>query len=182
MRRLFFTVGEPRHALFVSDNVHTPVDPVRLAREHKCIEGRLDLRRLPRLADVLFDASGEVSYRVQGRTTAAGHPALHVDLHAELTLICQRCLEPMDVSIDSQRELVLSADADPFVPDEDEDDDTDVIPVAEAGDLEDLLEQELVLTLPMVPHHAGECPASPRGADAGGRVSPFSVLAGHKRH
>jgi uncharacterized protein len=170
------------HAPFVSDNVHTPVDPVKLAREHECVEGQLDLNLLPRLADMLSGGPGEVSYRVQGWTTPTGQPALHVKLWGELTLRCQRCLEPMSVKVDAQRDLVFAADADPFVPDEDEDDNTDVIPLAEVGDLQDLLEQELVLSLPMVPHHEGACPAPLAGAGMGARASPFAVLAGNKRH
>jgi len=165
----------------VSDNVHTPVDANRLARERSYIEGRLDLSRLLRLADLLVDDSGEVSYRVQGTTTETGHPALRLDLHAKLTLVCQRCLEPVDVSIDTRRELVLAENGNAFDPDDGEDDDTDVIPAAEATHLEDLLEQELVLSLPMVPQHdEGRCPVLLKREQPDGRVSPFSVLQGRK--
>jgi len=162
MRRLFFTAGERDRGVLVSDHVPTPIHVLRVARERSRVEGRLHVNALGRLADLLFDRSGEIAYAAEGFTTAEGLPALRLQLHGELPLVCQRCLERLALTIDVHRNLVLARDDQALGPSE-EDEDTDVIAPEEAGDLTDLLEQELLLSLPMIPRHAeGHCPVPPR--------------------
>jgi len=142
----------------VSGHVPPPITVLRVARERLRVEGRLEVSALRRLADLLFDRSGEIAYAAEGFTAAEGYPALRLQLHGELPLVCQRCLERLALTVDIHRNLVLARDGQALGPDE-EDQDTDVIAPEEAGDLTDLLEQELLLSLPMIPRHAeGQCP------------------------
>jgi uncharacterized metal-binding protein YceD (DUF177 family) len=82
------------------------VDPARLAREESRLSGALTLAQLPRLADVLFDHTGSVSYAVEGYVTGNGQPALHIGLAADLALRCQRCLERLPLHLEVERDLV----------------------------------------------------------------------------
>ncbi len=157
------------------------VDPARLAREESCLTGALALDQLPRLADVLFDHTGSVSYRVEGYTTGNGQPALHIGLAADLALRCQRCLERLPLHLDVERDLVLVANANEVDPGDDEDDDIDAIPRVAALDLLELIEEEIVLSLPMAPRHPDDgCTAQTVAGEVGKSDSPFSALAGLK--
>jgi len=157
------------------------IDPARFAREESRVTGVLTLDQLPRLADILFDHEGSVSYEVAGYTTGNGQPALHIRLQANLGLCCQRCLERLPLQLDSERDVVLVAGAGEVAADDEEDDDIDTIPGVASLDLLDLIEQEVVLSLPMAPRHAENgCAAQPSAAVVAAADSPFSALAGLK--
>lgn len=158
------------------------IEPARFARERSHVTGVLALTQLPRLADVLFDHEGGVRYNVEGYTTAKGQPALHISLAADLGACCQRCLDRLPLHLDVERDIVLLAEVRALDQADDDDDDTDAIPHTTTLDLLDLIEEEVVLSLPMVPRHPDDgCSAQP-AAEPGKPDSPFSVLAGLKTH
>lgn len=173
---------ERREVKFMVMHVAPPiVDPARFAREQSRLTGTLTLAQLPRLADVLFDHAGSVSYEVAGYTRGNGQPALHIALAADLALRCQRCLERLALHLDVERDLVLVANASAVDPGDDEDDDIDTIPRVAALDLLQLIEEEMVLSLPMAARHPEDgCTAQPAASEVGKSASPFSALAGLK--
>jgi len=143
--------------------------------------GVLAVAQLPRLAELLFDREGAVNYVVQGDTSAKGEPVLHIHLTADLAVSCQRCLERLPLHLEIKRDLVVVAEAVGFDPLE-EDDDTDAIPSAGSLDLHDLVEQEIVLSVPMAPRHPENgCDIQPGAVKIGEPASPFSTLARLKR-
>jgi uncharacterized protein len=157
------------------------IDPVRFARANSRAAGMLALTQLRRLDDLLFDREGAVHYTVEGYTSAKGQPALRISLTADLALRCQRCLERLPLHLDVQRDVVLVTEAADLDPLDDEDDDTDTIVSAGSLDLHDLLEQEIILSVPMVPRHPEDaCSAQPAAARIGETSSPLSALAGLK--
>jgi uncharacterized protein len=146
------------------------------------VTGVLAVAQLPRLADLLLDREGAVNYAVQGDTSVKGEPVLHIHLTADLAVSCQRCLERLLLHLDIKRDLVLVAEAVGFDPLEDEEDDADAIPSAGSLDLHDLLEQEIVLSVPMAPRHPeNACDIQPGAVKIGEPASPFSPLARLKR-
>jgi uncharacterized protein len=158
------------------------IDPARFAREKARVTGVLAVAQLPRLADLLFGREGVVSYAVEGDTSAKGQPVLRIHLTADLAVSCQRCLERLPLHLDLRRDLVLVAAVADLDPLEDEDDGTDAIANAGALDLHDLLEQEIVLSVPMAPRHPEDaCGIQPGAARSGEAASPFSALARLKR-
>ena len=158
------------------------IEPARFARDQSLVTGALALTRLPRLAEILFDHEGSVRYSVEGYRTARGEPALHMSLTADLGARCQRCLERIPLHLDIARDIILLAQVRALEQADDDDEDTDAIPHTNTLDLLDLIEEEVVLSLPMVPRHPDEgCSARP-AAPSGERDSPFSVLAGLKTH
>lgn len=158
------------------------VDPVRFAREGSSVAGNLPLSGLPRLKDLLFDREGAVSYAVQGYLSAKGQPVLRVSVNADLAVPCQRCLEELRLRVDTRREVVLLACAIDEDATEGEGDDIDFMPCTSSLDLHDLVEQEVVLSLPMAPRHAeAACRLQPGATTTGEHSSPFSQLAGLKK-
>jgi uncharacterized protein len=175
------------------------LDPRRLdvaafAAARAGIEGEWPADRLKRLASAtLAPADGasqpSIAWRAHGeRDVLAGAGAqasLAIGADTEVTLECQRCLQPMRLPLHAERRIffVDGEDAAAALDAEAED---DVLALTPALDLVELIEDELLLALPLVPRHE-LCPEPlPRAfveddpaidpAD-----NPFAVLAALKR-
>lgn len=160
-----------------------PVDVFELAARGERIAGEIELARMPRLARSLLSTDGTLHYEVRGLVDADGHPAADLTLRGRLMLECQRCNSPLELVLDrgarfrfvhSEPEL----DALPL-----EDDEADVIVGSHAMDLTGWVEDEAILSLPLVPRHENCNPADgnlDRVELTSERRSPFAVLAALK--
>ena len=103
---------------------------------------------------------------------------LQLEVSGTISLSCQRCLGaiPFDLDVDSLLELVPEGEE--MSQDELEDDTRDFLPVARELNVAELVEDEILLALPVAPRHE-KC-SLPGAADAGERENPFAVLAGLK--
>ena len=91
----------------------------------------------------------------------AGGPGqiwLHLSVHANFPMECQRCLTPVDVPLDVERSFRFVAD-EATAEALDEECDEDLLALSREFDLRELIEDELLMALPVVPRHA-ECPTS----------------------
>lgn len=85
--------------------------------------------------------------------------SLQLTIRGEVALTCQRCLGGMQHSVQLERTLYLARNETELerleaLPD------SDAILVGETLDLVGLVEDEVLLSLPLAPMHAeGECPA-----------------------
>ena len=103
---------------------------------------------------------------------------LRLEVGGIIPLACQRCLEAIhfQLDVDSLLELI-PADAE-LSQEELEDDTRDFLPVAGELDVAELVEDEVLLALPVAPRH--ERCGLPGAADAGERINPFAALHGLK--
>jgi len=155
------------------------IDPQRFARDGATLSGEVSPARLGRLQDELVDNDGTVRYRVSGFLSERGDPALRLELSGQLGLRCQRCLGRLAFTLEVDRDLVFASSAHEFEQREDEDDGVDVIPLVPRLDLLQLIEDEVLLSMPMAPRHLdGACEgqqAQQRGRSSS--ASPFAALA-----
>lgn len=151
------------------------IDSFAFAREGRVLEGALELSCLERLHDLVTEVSGEVHYRLQGSKGEWGQPQLRLTVAGFLPLSCQRCLEAIRFEIDVDRVLELVPEGAEMSQDELEDDTRDFLPVAGSLDVAELVEDEILLILPVAPRH--ENCGLPGAAEAGERISPFADLA-----
>lgn len=158
--------------------LHLRLAPERLAAARTTLQGRIDAAELSeRLAAALCvpDTTGTIDYRLAFSSTAQGGVAVDGMLRARLGARCQRCLERMELGLDVPVQLAIpaSADAEPEPGREQ----------VEAGarpSLADLIEEELLLALPIVPRHpeAGCVVVSGgRESESGQRRGPLGELA-----
>ena len=173
-------------------------DPRRLplaafARSGGQLPGSAPLADFPRLYAQSVDAAqeAELSFSASGseRFDATGHPQvwLHVSGHCQLTLECQRCLRPARLELGFGRDFRFVAN-EALAAVEDEESDEDVLVFARQFDLMELVEDELLMAMPLVPMHE-ICPEKPLfsvadadfDAAALESVNPFAVLAHFKR-
>ena len=160
-----------------------PVDVFDLAACGERIEGEFELARLPRLAESLLDTDGTLRYVVKGLVDADGHPAADLSLRGRLRLECQRCNAPLefDLERDTRFRFVHSEaelEALPL-----EDDEADVIAGSHAMDLAAWVEDEAILSLPLIPRHESCSPVAGRSRQVESttdRPNPFAVLAALK--
>ncbi len=139
------------------------------------MDGEVAVAELPRLADVLSDRNGAVSYRIDGTLGAERKPMLHVAAHGKLNLRCQRCLEALtwNMAVDSRLQLIRAGQA---IPDEElENDESDALEIGGEIDVLALIEDEILLAMPLAPRHE-RCGLPNPGGDTD-KKSPFAVLA-----
>lgn len=153
-------------------------DAFVFAREGRILEGVLPVSALERLHDLVTEVTGEVAYRLQGSLGARGESMLSLEVSGVLPLTCQRCLDSVLFTLEVDSLLELVPEGVDMSQDELEDDTRDFLPVASELDIAALVEDEILLALPVAPRHE-KC-SFPGAADAGERVNPFATLAGLK--
>lgn len=115
-----------------------------------------------RLAQEFVNPEAILRYRICGGQDARGRPRLHCQVSGSVELECQRCLRPVSVAVDSDRLLYLAAseaDAD-RLESALADEDIEVIVAGQNLDLASVIEDEVLLSLPVVSMHE-DCSMEP---------------------
>lgn len=134
------------------------VDPRRFCKDAQSWEVRSDVSAFPRLA--LEFTQGGLFCRVIGRADQLGSLSLKVTIQGQVEMTCQRCLRAMLHAIEIDR-VVYLARTELELERLDDMPDSDAILVGERLDLVGLVEDEVLLGLPLAAmHEAGQCPAS----------------------
>jgi uncharacterized protein len=142
-------------------------------------QGETAVADLPRLAKESVDGVGTIRWSLQGGRNGFGHLQLTLSVSGTMRLICQRCLTPFDFDIASDSVLVLAKDE--AKADEIEvllmDQAVEVIVGSNALNIADLIEDEVLLAIPLSPRHE-TCPdgLAPEVEKDAEKVSPFAVL------
>jgi uncharacterized protein len=147
------------------------IDGLLFARGGEKLSGRLDQSQFQRLKEMRCITEG-LSYELSGRTDAEGRCWLAVSVQGTLSLDCQRCLGPYEYHVGVDSELLLARSEQEIATAED---DIDRVLAAKRMSICELVEDEVLLALPMSPMH-GRC-AERQGNGSKDRDSPFSGLA-----
>jgi uncharacterized protein len=123
------------------------------------VEFTIPLRELPRVSHELSSNDGEVRGRARF-VRQLGVAVAELRVVAQPEMICQRCMQPMQVSIDDETHVALVMDyaAADRVPEG-----LEVFLVeGDSVSVRDLVDEEVLLALPHVPRHAEgtECASS----------------------
>jgi len=162
------------------------IDSLEFARGERRMSGVVPVRDLQRLADVLADDEGDLAWVVQGEFASAADefgarrkPFLVIEVAGELRLKCQRCLGALPFRVNVESRLLLVPPGTPW-PDEDlQDDLADPVEALIEQPLLPLIEDELLLALPISPRHTS-CKV-PEHDDGKAAASPFVALAQLKK-
>lgn len=157
-----------------------------LAAREVHIEGTVSPEDLPRLADSRIAIVDSGSAAFDFRRDEEARYLVAVSVEAKVVMQCQRCLSDMEVSIKSASLMAcvwtdeeaagLPATYEPLL-------------VDDAADLSDIVEEEILLAIPVSPIHETECKSAAQLAalkvdvdeseavqDTSEPDSPFSVL------
>ena len=159
------------------------LDAWRMVAARREFEGRIALSALPRLRDALFDAAGEVAFALEFDRDAMRMPYVELRIDAELPLQCQRSLQRFAYPVrvvqrlglirDEAEEAALPTGYEPLL-------------LPEDGALRplDLVEDELLLAIPVVPVKPGSEAVErdwPVSTEEEVRANPFAGLAALKK-
>ena len=145
------------------------------------IAGDVAIRALPRLAELVRDkAAGKLMVELSSEPWLApggqSAPRLRGMVRVTWPAVCQRCLEPLDLAIAAPVDVVITSQ---------DIDDTgaafDVWPADAATTLGDVIEEYVLLALPVAPAHEPACPEAKQQdnepvASAGDTRRPFAGL------
>ncbi|MGD2117866.1 MAG: YceD family protein [Chromatiales bacterium] len=161
------------------------LDPWKAADRQLLLQPQVAIASLPRLAELLIETDGEVEAKLEFARGQERMAMLSGHVRATLVLRCQRCLKPMAFPVDHDFEIVFvhSPEQAASVPEQ-----YDAYEVEqEQVCIEDIIEDELLLSLPQVAMHAedecmiqtefGEGPVVEEQPE---KENPFAVLAALK--
>jgi uncharacterized protein len=158
------------------------IHPDRLSSTPTVFEGTFAPAELERLQESLAEGPGELRYRITAALDIQRRKVVSCIIEGFVFLMCQSSLEAFRHEISVQDRLVLVDDEARLPSIEEESDAEDYIVADEPLDIRDLIEDAVLLSLPMVPRKPGLGEAAGGGGKPAARKeSPFAALASLKR-
>lgn len=157
------------------DQILEPFDPYIAAERGRMYKGTIPLSQLGRLGDSVADKRGNVQYELYfAKEDNVRSVTGQVDV--DIILQCQVCLDNVDLSINAQTRLGLVSSLDEaselssaYEP---------LLVVDKKITLIDIVEEELLLAIPIIPRHEQCNITNPNNrVSAEEKENPFSVLA-----
>lgn len=152
------------------------IEPARLADNAERLEGTLDIAGMDRLAALLEDRDTVIAFRLSFGRNEAGAIVISGDFSTDITLRCQRCLEALRLHLEKTIRVggVRNKSEAETLP-------ADLEPMQFEGNripLRELIEEEVLLGLPISPvHKPEECSATEMLEELKEtKESPFAVL------
>ena len=155
------------------------IDNVEFARSGRNVGGLLGLVDLPRAAEML--GSARIEYRLQGFVGTSGRPMLRLKLTGVIGVQCQRCLGALDLEIDREAVFELRPAESDISDDDLQNDDLDFLVYDREMSVVDLVEDEIILGVPVAPKHGACDVAEKPSGEKGNAKRPFDVLASLKK-
>ena len=148
-----------------------------LAQRGAQVAGRVPLSSCARLAELVEPEPAEIHASLNLSRHDSGVAIVRGQVDAELAMSCQRCLDRVPIHVQAELKLAIVADETQLVPDEFE----PFIATEGVGRLADLVEEEIILSLPDYPVHeslqqCGELVARVLELEQAPREHPFDVL------
>jgi len=163
------------------------LDVLALAQAGATLSGQGRVLAFERLLAETAGQGGDhlVTWSARGELRNASHvhtqPWLHLRASAVLALACQRCLGPVDTPVEVDRWLRFVAD-EATAQAQDDVSEEDVLALTRELDLLALVEDEIIMEMPLVPFHA-TCPEPVRLSvgeeslpEEGVKPHPFAAL------
>ena len=166
------------------------IDNLVFSKNNEQLTGVLTLADFPRLAELLqseadhsatsiSEASpSSIVYTLQGKTDPAGQHYLHLKLNANLKTTCQRCMGemPLKLVLDFNYLIGDAAVNDIEASEIEGSDDLDLQQASVAMDVKALIEDEIIMAMPIAPIHEQNCGAII--TQSGEKANPFAALKG----
>ena len=150
------------------------IDTARFCKENQFLSGTLVPSDLPRLAaEVLPRSDFAVVWQAQGESP----DFLELSLAAKVQMKCQRCLGAMEESVDAHYRFEFVKDEEAAEAYDAESDELDALVHARQFDLQELIEDEMLMALPLASLHE-VCPEAGAAAflPVDAKPNPFEVL------
>lgn len=166
-------------------NQHLVIDNLAFSKKSEALSGILLLADCPRLQELLHQPSlkaeskaQEIAFNLTGTTNSLNQHFLSLSITANLSANCQRCLSAMPLILKLHFNYLISdvEDADLEALALDNVDDYDLLQSNANMDLAALIEDELIMALPIAPTHENTCVELI--TQSGEKPNPFAALQG----
>jgi uncharacterized protein len=166
------------------DHLPDRLDLIATAEAGRVLRGQIPVARLERVFPALMSEQGELQVEMNLGKDPDGTCFLAGTIQGEIVLCCQRCMEGMTLPLDLGFRLGLLRDeraidtlSDRYEP---------LLVTAEPANIADIVSDEVLLALPIVPLHrdSDRCNADLKAykpPEDEQRENPFAVLAGLKQ-
>jgi uncharacterized protein len=151
------------------------IDSLEFARGSQQLDGEVQIAQLTRLADSLFNDVGALKYQLMGGCDARQRPRLQLVVAGSINLRCQRCLGSLPFPVAAAASLLVLTDKAGGATAEL--DDLDGVPADPHTDVWGLIEDEVLLALPLSPRHGDGLCSAAVDTSRDRAASPFAVLA-----
>jgi len=154
-----------------------------MAAERQTLEGQIPQKELRRFSAYLADVAGNAIFKLRFRKQRNGKIQIQGNAGTRVTMLCQYCLEPVELDVNVEiSQIVMSSQEERIEQGIQED-----ILVVEGDrvELSMIIEDDLILGLPMVAKHVGRDGTSscldrlqyePLDENQPVKPSPFAVL------
>lgn len=151
------------------------IDNLKFAKSGQSIEGELDVGLVERIQEI-EEYKGVIKFQLAGSVDNLNRPTLNLHIHGIITTLCQNCLQPMEIQLDNSSAITIffteeQLDQALFSEDEDQGAEDGVL-VEQEFDVMNLVEDEVIVSLPYVSKHDA-CVGLSYHDDT---ANPFSVL------
>ena len=174
-------------------NQSLQIDNIAFAKRKEHLKGSLSIADCHRLGELLASQAPDVnsafklkeagnadtiSFTLDGETNAMGQHFLHLLINFDLTACCQRCLELMPLNQKLSFDYLIGDinAADTEAGEIEDIDDYDLQEASQAMNLLELIEDEIIMALPIAPVHDMDC--AKLSMQSGDKPNPFAVLKG----
>ena len=157
------------------------IHPDRFSEKPLVFEGSVDPDDFPRLAESVADERIDLKYKVIARLDKQRRKVVSCIIEGFVFLTCQTTLEAFRHAVSIDDRLVLVDDESQLPPIEEESDAEDYLVADGPLDVLDLVEDAVLLSLPMVPRKPGLDEGGEPGEAKEPRESPFAKLASLKK-
>ena len=154
----------------------TTINSLEFARKALEIHDTIAVSQFSRLADFLSAKDGSLNYQLAGYLDDNRKPALRLHIKGKLHLVCQRCLEPLEWDLDTRSSFIVLRDEASIPEAEDEADEVDYLVAETHMSVIDLIEDEILLSLPLAPKHELEACGAAGKLNELKKPSPFAEL------
>ena len=163
------------------DDADYLIDPELISTKPQVWKGTFVAADLERLEDAIADEGGELRYEITAMLDRQRRKTLSCIIEGFVFLICQNTLEAFRHEISIKDRLIL-VDGESSLPSvEEESEDEDYVVADEPLDVRDLVEDAVLLSLPMIPRKPGSEGAAKPGPEEGPKTSPFAALESLKK-
>ncbi|WP_171909780.1 YceD family protein [Aquisalimonas asiatica] len=163
------------------------MDVALFSKQGREVRASMAIGDMPRLAGLLADGSGTASLDLRFEQDVGRRPVVNGSISATVSVICQRCLEPMALVLQPRVTVAMIR----------REDEADTLPeeydplLCPDGEvvLGEFVQDELILALPVIPRHENDVSCRPLTGDAPGgdgvapeevKDNPFAVLSALK--
>lgn len=152
------------------------IDNIDFSRKSREIRDIIRLSDFKRLQDLCLNLEDSIVFVLRGFENKYKELCLELSIEGKLSLICQRCSEKLEHTIFLKSGFLIKEETQLTDFEVDDHADYDLIEGSAKMDVLSLIEDEIILSLPVAPKHESDKCHYKKTDEMPGRIHPFADL------